>query len=225
MRNVEIPASALTGRRSASELHDHSVATSGRRNSDPRPPRPERDALPSCATTGWLAKKGSNLQPPGSGPGALPIALLAKVSGLVHGSCVERSLAPCLPTLLLFAAGRHRLTGLEGSGGRRSPVGMAGFEPATPWSQTRCATKLRHIPSSTRGPSCVDRHLAIDRAPGGHRTPDLPGKNRLLCQLSYKRMVPLSALSGRCVRRGSNPHPLRDRFLRPARMPSSATNA
>ena len=25
-------------------------------------------------------------------------------------------------------------------------VGMAGFEPATPWSQTRCATKLRHIP-------------------------------------------------------------------------------
>ena len=25
-------------------------------------------------------------------------------------------------------------------------VGMAGFEPATPWSQTRCATKLRYIP-------------------------------------------------------------------------------
>ena len=25
-------------------------------------------------------------------------------------------------------------------------VGMAGFEPATPCSQSRCATKLRHIP-------------------------------------------------------------------------------
>jgi hypothetical protein len=25
-------------------------------------------------------------------------------------------------------------------------VGMTGFEPATLWSQTRCATKLRYIP-------------------------------------------------------------------------------
>ena len=25
-------------------------------------------------------------------------------------------------------------------------VAVAGFEPATPWSQTRCATGLRHIP-------------------------------------------------------------------------------
>ena len=25
-------------------------------------------------------------------------------------------------------------------------VGATGFEPATPWSQTRCATKLRHDP-------------------------------------------------------------------------------
>ena len=25
-------------------------------------------------------------------------------------------------------------------------VGATGFEPATPWSQTRCATKLRHAP-------------------------------------------------------------------------------
>jgi hypothetical protein len=25
-------------------------------------------------------------------------------------------------------------------------VGMTGFEPATPWSQTRCSTKLSHIP-------------------------------------------------------------------------------
>ena len=25
-------------------------------------------------------------------------------------------------------------------------VGKTGFEPATPWSQTRCATGLRHFP-------------------------------------------------------------------------------
>ncbi len=28
-------------------------------------------------------------------------------------------------------------------------VGETGFEPATPWTQTKCATKLRHSP--TRG--------------------------------------------------------------------------
>ena len=27
-------------------------------------------------------------------------------------------------------------------------VGAKGFEPSTPWSQTRCATKLRHAPKS-----------------------------------------------------------------------------
>ena len=28
----------------------------------------------------------------------------------------------------------------------RNMVGAAGFEPATPWSQARCATKLRYAP-------------------------------------------------------------------------------
>ena len=28
----------------------------------------------------------------------------------------------------------------------RMMVGAVGFEPTTPWSQTRCATKLRHTP-------------------------------------------------------------------------------
>jgi hypothetical protein len=27
-------------------------------------------------------------------------------------------------------------------------VGAAGFEPAAPWSQTRCATGLRHAPNN-----------------------------------------------------------------------------
>ncbi len=29
-------------------------------------------------------------------------------------------------------------------------VGKTGFEPATPWSQTRCATGLRYFPDSLR---------------------------------------------------------------------------
>ena len=40
-------------------------------------------------------------------------------------------------------------------------VGKTGFEPATPWSQTTCATKLRHFPkwcglkdSNLRPPAC-----------------------------------------------------------------------
>ncbi len=28
-------------------------------------------------------------------------------------------------------------------------VGAAGFEPAAPWSQTKCATKLRHAPTGS----------------------------------------------------------------------------
>ena len=29
----------------------------------------------------------------------------------------------------------------------RKKVGARGFEPPTPWSQTMCATRLRHAPS------------------------------------------------------------------------------
>lgn len=32
------------------------------------------------------------------------------------------------------------------------PVGKTGFEPATPWSQTRCATGLRYFPISFQPP-------------------------------------------------------------------------
>ena len=31
-------------------------------------------------------------------------------------------------------------------------VGMTGFEPATPWSQTMCSTKLSHIPKYNGAP-------------------------------------------------------------------------
>ena len=30
-------------------------------------------------------------------------------------------------------------------------VGKTGFEPATPWSQTRCSTKLSHFPNLNFG--------------------------------------------------------------------------
>ena len=29
-------------------------------------------------------------------------------------------------------------------------VGVKGLEPSTPWSQTRCATRLRYTPFSTK---------------------------------------------------------------------------
>ena len=45
-------------------------------------------------------------------------------------------------------------------------VGMTGFEPATPWSQTKCSTKLSHIP--------------INGALEGIRTPDLLVRSQTL---------------------------------------------
>ena len=37
---------------------------------------------------------------------------------------------------------------------RRTMVGETGFEPATPWSQTRCATSLRHSPTCPATHKC-----------------------------------------------------------------------
>ena len=45
-------------------------------------------------------------------------------------------------------------------------VGKTGFEPATPWSQTKCSTKLSHFP--------------INGAPEGIRTPDLLVRSQTL---------------------------------------------
>ena len=44
---------------------------------------------------------------------------------------------------------------------------MTGFEPATPWSQTKCSTKLSHIPKK-------------NGAPEGIRTPDLLVRSQTL---------------------------------------------
>ena len=53
-------------------------------------------------------------------------------------------------------------------------VGKTGFEPATPWSQTKCSTKLSHFP--------------IDGALEGIRTPDLWFVAKHSIQLSYERI-------------------------------------
>ena len=45
-------------------------------------------------------------------------------------------------------------------------VGKTGFEPATPWSQTKCSTKLSHFPKYG--------------APEGIRTPDLLVRSQTL---------------------------------------------
>ncbi len=56
-------------------------------------------------------------------------------------------------------------------------VGDAGFEPATPWTQTKCATKLRQSPTiKTQGKDGVD---------DGVRTHDNRNHNPGLYQLSY----------------------------------------
>ena len=56
---------------------------------------------------------------------------------------------------VVYGAGegnRTLATSLEGWGStielhpHKKMVGAAGFEPATPWSQARCATKLRYAP-------------------------------------------------------------------------------
>ena len=83
------------------------------------------------------------------------------------GDPVEiRTLDPQLRRLLLYPAellghnkngagdgNRTHVTSLEGWRSTielhphvRYMVGAAGFEPATPWSQARCATKLRYAP-------------------------------------------------------------------------------
>ena len=54
-------------------------------------------------------------------------------------------------------------------------VGAAGFEPATLWSQTRCATRLRYTP--------------INGAESGARTRNLHVGNVMLYQLSYFRIT------------------------------------
>ena len=64
-------------------------------------------------------------------------------------------------------------------------VGKTGFEPATPWSQTKCSTKLSHFPK-------------LYGALEGIRTPDLlvrsqtlyPAELRAHATLYFKMVAP-----------------------------------
>ena len=38
-------------------------------------------------------------------------------------------------------------------------VGAKGFEPSTPCSQSRCATKLRHAPKKNRAVACAGAEI------------------------------------------------------------------
>ena len=89
-------------------------------------------------------------------------------------------------------------------------VGKTGFEPATPWSQTKCSTKLSHFPiingalegirtpdllvrSQTLYPTELRAHVCVSQAyltktggSSGNRTSDTGIFSPLLYQLSYE---------------------------------------
>ena len=85
-------------------------------------------------------------------------------------------------------------------------VGKTGFEPATPWSQTKCSTKLSHFPltgafegirtpdllvrSQTLYPAELRAHssdlININGGSGQNRTADTRIFSPLLYRLSYR---------------------------------------
>ena len=79
-------------------------------------------------------------------------------------------------------------------------VGATGFEPATLWSQTRCATRLRHAPSPHRG-----------RARGALILPRFAGPGRSAVQRG--------AFCGDAIERGFKPRAAR---TAPAKSPAAS---
>ena len=55
-------------------------------------------------------------------------------------------------------------------------VGKTGFEPATPWSQTKCSTKLSHFPNN-------------NGALEGIRTPDLLVRSQTLYPTELRAQI------------------------------------
>ena len=54
-------------------------------------------------------------------------------------------------------------------------VGKTGFEPATPWSQTKCSTKLSYFPKYG--------------APGGSRTYNLLIRSQMLYPIELRALI------------------------------------
>ena len=57
---------------------------------------------------------------------------------------------PMLKTGIMWPNGQVMLVLTKNIGRMRDMVGATGFEPATPCSQSRCATKLRYAPTAKR---------------------------------------------------------------------------
>ena len=56
-------------------------------------------------------------------------------------------------------------------------VGKTGFEPATPWSQTKCSTKLSYFP------------LFLNGAPKRSRTPNLLIRSQTLYPIELWALI------------------------------------
>ena len=103
------------------------------------PLEPKSSASTNSATLAfkWGGRWGSNPRPPESQSGALPTELRPPLIFGAPGrtrTCYPRLRRPMLYPNELQAPAYM--------------VGAEGFEPPTPWSQTRCATKLRYAPNS-----------------------------------------------------------------------------
>ena len=70
-------------------------------------------------------------------------------------------------------------------------VGKTGFEPATPWSQTKRSTKLSHFPKHG--------------APEGIRTPDLLVRSQTLYPAELRARIPKANHYNICIQKYFKP--------------------
>ena len=91
--------------------------------------------LPLNYTRIWWTLQDSNLRPVGYEPTALTSWAKGPTSFKVNSGGGDRT---------------HDLTGMNRTLSpaelRRHVIGKTGFEPTTPWSQTKCSTKLSYFP-------------------------------------------------------------------------------
>ena len=76
------------------------------------------------------------------------------------------ALSPAAPSGARGALGGQRRTALLFTAGGKV-VGARGFEPPTPWSQTRCATGLRYAPTNLGGESGRQDRVAVAASSNG----------------------------------------------------------
>ncbi len=88
----------------------------------------------------------------------------------------------------------RRLLGLPSVGRRKKMVGVAGFEPATPSSRTRCATRLRYTPT-VRGSYSVGL-LASQERPYRRRVIAAASSSTLIAAAPAGMVAPPSAFGG-----------------------------